>query len=168
MGERFVVATPDRQVEVRGTRFHVSLVPADEACGGGTVTRVRVDEGVVTVRAPGSPEVRVEAGGLWPSDCRPAAPSAAAHPGARATPRPHRAQPPAEPAPAVAASTLGAENDLFAEAARAARAGDAAAALRALDQLVTRYPASPLRAPAEAERARILSRAAPAAAPAAP
>jgi hypothetical protein len=172
VGERFVIATPDRQVEVHGTRFHVSLVAVDQACGHGTVTRVRVEEGVVTVRASGSPEERIEAGGVWPADCPPRAPLAAARPVATTVARPHRAPaPPASapaPAPAPAHSTLGAENDLFAAAARAARAGDAPAALRALDELVTRYPASPLRAPAEAERARLLGRATPPAPPIAP
>jgi hypothetical protein len=172
VGERFVIATPDRQVEVHGTRFHVSLVAADQDCGHGTVTRVRVEEGVVTVRASGSPEERIEAGAVWPAECPPHAPLMAAQPAAIAVARPHRAPaPPAAaraPAPAPAHSTLGAENDLFAAAARAARAGDAPAALRALDELVTRYPASPLRAPAEAERVRLLGRAAPPAAPIAP
>jgi hypothetical protein len=158
-GERFVVATPDRQVEVRGTRFRVSLAPADEACGGGSVTRVAVDEGVVTVRAAGGGEERVVAGGRWPSgDCG-AAPAPTA-PGARRRlhPRPEpRATATATPAGERAApSTLAAENDLFGQAARAERAGDATAALRLLDQLIARYPQSPLRETAEAERRRLL------------
>jgi hypothetical protein len=168
-GARFVIATPDRQVEVHGTRFRVSLVPADEGCGGGTVTRVQVDEGVVTVRAFGSPEERIAAGGEWPSGC--AAPHAvvpptSAAPAARRVRHHSSARPEPEEASAPPASTLAAENDLFAAAARAERAGDNAAALRALDQLLTRYPSSPLRGPAESERARLVSRVAPG--PAAP
>ena len=169
-GARFVVATPDRQVEVHGTRFHVSLVAADEGCGGGTVTRVRVDEGVVTVRGSGTPEEQIMAGGQWPSGCAPRAaePSRAS---TRAKPARHQATSGSEPAVVQAPqpSTLAAENDLFAAAVRAERAGDSAAALRALDELVARYPSSPLRGPAESERARITSHAAPApAVPASP
>jgi ferric-dicitrate binding protein FerR (iron transport regulator) len=154
-GRRFVVATPDRQVEVRGTRFQVSLAPADPSCGDGTVTRVVVDEGVVTVRAADGSEDRVAAGERWPANCSTAA-------------RPHRSHPterPSAPAAAPAAasaststSTLAAENDLFGRAARAQRAGDAATALHLLDDLLARYPGSPLRSAAETERARLLER----------
>jgi ferric-dicitrate binding protein FerR (iron transport regulator) len=163
-GARFVIATPDRQVEVHGTRFRVSLAPADAGCGGGTVTRVQVEEGVVTVRPSGGPEERIAAGGAWPAGCAPRAPELPARLAARPARRSrhHASAAPAEalvPETTPSSSTLGAENDLFAAAARADRAGDSAAALRALDELVTRYPASPLRGPAESARARILSRA---------
>jgi ferric-dicitrate binding protein FerR (iron transport regulator) len=157
-GERFVVVTPDRQIEVRGTRFRVSLVHDDPACGGGSVTRVAVEEGVVTVTVPGGAELRVAAGERWPGGCaQPPTPAAVAPAGAVAraggaaarTPAPRRVEAPS-------ASTLAAENDLFGRAARAARAGDSAAALRLLEQLVARYPDSPLREAAEAERLRIV------------
>ncbi|HEY5090288.1 MAG TPA: FecR domain-containing protein, partial [Polyangia bacterium] len=52
-GERFVIATPDAEVEVRGTRFRVAVVPSVADCGRGTVTRVSVTEGVVVVRSLG-------------------------------------------------------------------------------------------------------------------
>ena len=163
-GARFVIATPDRQVEVHGTRFHVSLVPADEGCGGGTITRVRVEEGVVTVRTFDGPEDRIAAGGEWPSGCAPRIAEPPARASTRARPARHHAAASPEPPPVEAppSSTLAAENDLFAAAVRAERAGDSAAALRVLDQLVTRYPSSPLRGPADSERARIMSRVAPA------
>ncbi|MES1210503.1 MAG: FecR family protein, partial [Pseudomonadota bacterium] len=67
-GERFVIVTPDAEVEVRGTRFKVDVVPAAADCGGGTVTRVAVEEGLVEVRGPGG-DVRVPAGAQWPTDC---------------------------------------------------------------------------------------------------
>jgi ferric-dicitrate binding protein FerR (iron transport regulator) len=157
-GERFVVATPDRQIEVRGTRFRVSLVRGNAACQGGAVTRIAVDEGVVTVRAPGGAEGRVAAGERWPADCsaRPSviesnsghgAATEARALGVRAGPRPRSARP--------ALSTLGTENDLFGQATRAERDGDSATALRLLDELIARYPASPLREAAVRERLRL-------------
>jgi FecR protein len=67
-GERFVIATTDAEVEVHGTAFRVAVVPADPVCGGGTITRVAVTEGVVTVRHDGT-EVRVMPGQVWPARC---------------------------------------------------------------------------------------------------
>jgi ferric-dicitrate binding protein FerR (iron transport regulator) len=68
-GERFVIATPDAEVEVRGTRFHLAIVPAIRGCGQGTVTRVSVTEGIVVVRSSGV-ESRVLAGTRWPFGCQ--------------------------------------------------------------------------------------------------
>ena len=69
-GQRFIIRTSDSEVEVHGTSFTVSVVPAaapsDPACG--TVTRVVVFEGVVTVRHDGV-EARVPKGSSWPADC---------------------------------------------------------------------------------------------------
>ncbi len=62
-GERFVIRTPDAEVEVRGTSFRVATAPPDPACAAVTTTRVNVFEGVVTVRfevpprRPSTPEV---------------------------------------------------------------------------------------------------------------
>jgi hypothetical protein len=67
-GERFIVATADSEIEVHGTAFRVAVVPADPACGGGTVTRVSVSEGVVTVRRDGV-ETPVRPGNVWPPAC---------------------------------------------------------------------------------------------------
>lgn len=165
-GERFLVATPDREVEVRGTRFRVSVVPAVGDCGGGTLTRVTVDEGVVVVRPAGGAEERVTAGGAWPTDCRPqqAVKSLAEHhrPVAHVTAAPA----PIAEAPAKdlggsqppATSTLGLENELFGRAVRAEREGDAAKALLYLDQLISKYPHGSLRESAEIERAGILGK----------
>src|SRR6266700_2046877 len=68
VGERFIIATSDAEVEVHGTAFRVAVVPADPACGSGTITRVSVTEGVVSVRR-GDVEVRVTPGQVWPESC---------------------------------------------------------------------------------------------------
>lgn len=182
-GERFVVTTPDSEIEVRGTQFRVSVVTPDRACGGGTPTRLEVDEGVVVVRHDGA-EQRVAAGGRWPScvtasasgapapastiasTATPAiataaspaalhdAPSAAGHP-------PPGHEPNGSPLraadPSEPASHLAEQNDLFDGAVRAKRAGDAAGALAKLDRLRATYPNSPLAENAEVERFRVLA-----------
>jgi ferric-dicitrate binding protein FerR (iron transport regulator) len=160
--ERFVISTPDAEVEVRGTRFRVDVVPAVDDCGRGTVTRVSVIEGVVMVRSSGG-ESRVEAGRRWPSDC-------AERPGSIAREEEAAAVPWTEPtrqalprativraaAPAGASvSTLATENDLFGAALKAERAGDRREATQLLDLLLARFPASPLRESAGVERARL-------------
>ena len=78
-GERFIIATADAEVEVHGTAFRVAVVPADPACGGGTITRVAVTEGVVSVRR-GDTEVRVTPGHVWPEQCETATTAAASAP----------------------------------------------------------------------------------------
>jgi hypothetical protein len=87
-GERFIIATFDAEVEVHGTAFRVAVVPADPSCGAGTITRVSVTEGVVSVRRDGV-EVHVTPGHVWPERCEQAASSssAAAAPAADAHPR---------------------------------------------------------------------------------
>jgi predicted Zn-dependent protease len=116
---------------------------------------------VTTLTGADGTEERVSAGERWPANC----PSAAT-PEVQRAHRPRAAErpsvTPAAPAAApasVSPSTLAAENDLFGHAVRAARAGDSATALRQLDELLARYPGSPLRSAAETERARLLERA---------
>ncbi len=58
VGHRFVVALPDGELEVRGTRFVV------EAHGGHTV-RVTVYEGLVALRVSHEPERLIAAGQRW-------------------------------------------------------------------------------------------------------
>ncbi|HEY0839733.1 MAG TPA: FecR family protein, partial [Vulgatibacter sp.] len=60
-GERFVVATTDAEVEVRGTRFEVD---ARE----GKLRRVQVQEGMVEVRAAGRAPVALRPGERWLPD----------------------------------------------------------------------------------------------------
>ena len=160
-GERFVVATPDAEVEVRGTRFKVTVVPSDEACGQGALTRVAVYEGVVVVRSLGH-QVRVEAGHRWPLGC----PERTLSPVA---PAPERATISVKHAPArvsstllksapvesVLASTLATENDLFGAALKAGRAGDRREAVELLNVLLARFPNSPLKQSAESARAKL-------------
>ena len=84
-GERFIIATADAEVEVHGTAFRVAVVPVNPSCGSGTITRVSVTEGVVSVRRDGA-EVRVTPGHTWPETCDqtpPAASAASAAPSAR-------------------------------------------------------------------------------------
>jgi hypothetical protein len=159
VGQRFLVDTPDAEVEVRGTRFRVSVVPADPLCGHGTWTRVAVTEGVVEVRHAGA-EARVAAGEEWPNDCGRTA---------RVDVRPARngatVGPPAPPTRAVspsAESTLGAQNNLFAQAVAAKRGGDVPGAIAILDRFLTKYPASPLTESVMVERIRLLRSADPA------
>jgi hypothetical protein len=158
-GERFVIDTPDAEVEVRGTRFQVTVVPGDEACGRGVVTRVAVSEGVVVVRSLGQ-EVRVDAGHHWPLDCsertilaeRPAPERATAS--VKHVPA-HASSVKSTPAESVSASTLATENDLFSAALKAGRAGDHREAAELLDVLLARFPQSPLRQSAESARAKL-------------
>jgi ferric-dicitrate binding protein FerR (iron transport regulator) len=89
-GERFVVRTPDAEVEVRGTVFRVTIVAPDADCGSGTVTRVSVDEGLVEVREAGASSF-VRPGESWPAHCGPALP-VATPPAARSAARSYLAR----------------------------------------------------------------------------
>ncbi len=159
-GGSFDVVTPDARVEVHGTRFSVSV---DRASGGVTTTHVAVTEGRVRVSSRGA-DTTLGAGDAWTS--RPAtapAPATSAAPVAPAPPRPSAA--PVAPAPAspprVAAapgSTLAQQNRLFQQAMAARRAGDDRRAIALLDQLLARYPGSPLEQDARVERFRALKR----------
>ena len=143
--QRFVVRTLDSEVEVRGTQFRVSVAPSDPSCGAGTTTRVAVSEGVVVVRHAGT-EARVGAGEQWPAGCGQSA-------SATVNNNPVIAR--AGPAPSTA-STLGEQNDLFAQAIAAKRRGDAGGAIAGFDRFLARYPGSPLAESATVERMRLL------------
>jgi len=154
IGGRFLIATADAEVEVKGTRFEVTVIPEPSSCAPFVRTQVMVHEGVVAVRFGGG-EVRLPAGSVWP-----ACPTAAAPTTTARQVRPARA--PAPPAAAVAApprsdpSTLAAQNDLFAAALAARRRGENAEAIRWLDRLIARYPDGPLIESARAERRRLV------------
>ncbi len=67
-GERFVIDTPDAEVEVRGTVFGIS-VEASEGCRGLTNrSTVAVSEGAVWVRS-GTAQVLLHPGESWTSPC---------------------------------------------------------------------------------------------------
>lgn len=67
-GQRFIVSTPDAEVEVHGTVFRVAVVESDAGCAAGNQTRVEVLEGIVEVRANGTVS-RVRPGERWPAAC---------------------------------------------------------------------------------------------------
>jgi hypothetical protein len=184
-GQRFIVDTRDAEVEARGTLFRVAVVPADGGCGGGSTTRLAVLEGVARLRAAGH-EQSVAAGESWPAGCdgraaRIEPPPAPAHTararvvgrGAasalteKAAPVAGVTSPPEAPVeaalPAARSSSLGAENDLFAEAVSAKRQGRLPEAARLFGALATAYPGSPLVESALVQRMKILSTIDPAA-----
>jgi hypothetical protein len=171
-GERFIVDTSDAEIEVHGTTFRVAVVPGDASCGGGATTRVSVVDGVVRVRAGGQ-EVSVPAGGAWPEGCDVERLHAEHRAGGHA--RSHHAhtapaetaamaEPEAAPAvdlppapPAVPASSLAAENDLFAAAVHAKKQGRLDEAARLFGDLVTSHPSSPLVESALVQRMKVLA-----------
>jgi hypothetical protein len=170
-GHTFAIRTPDTTVTVHGTAFAVDVVPAAQGTAG---TRVRVSSGVVSVAAGGH-EVYLTAGMEWSS----AAPEAASRgslveppkeapvaaavaqtqaAGATRTP-PHRGHAQAH-SPArddsASASTLGEENRLLASAIAAAKGGNYGDAVDTLDDLLRRFPTSPVAPEAHVQRFRIL------------
>ncbi|HEX7451554.1 MAG TPA: FecR domain-containing protein, partial [Polyangiaceae bacterium] len=168
-GQRFVVRTPDAEVEVRGTAFRVSIVDPDASCANGARTRVSVTEGIVEVRGAGA-STYVHPGEVWPAGCTVnpvAATTDSARPAAAALVAPHmlpkreRAgssvsseQQLIEPAqrPAKEASSIAQQNELFAQATAARQQGDSARAVSAFEQLILRYPSSPLAESAAVQR----------------
>jgi hypothetical protein len=161
-GQRFLVDTPDTEIEVRGTQFRVAVVAADPSCGGATWTRVVVSEGVVEVRHAGA-TARVAAGEQWPSACGQPAnvrAGAALEATAALTPAHIAAPPPVAPSRTATRralqSSLGAQNNLFAQAVAAKRRGDTQHALAVLDRFLAKYPASPLTESVMVERMRLL------------
>jgi ferric-dicitrate binding protein FerR (iron transport regulator) len=169
--ERFVVTTPDAEVEVRGTAFRVALVQGDPSCEGGTPTRLDVSEGVVVVTHAGS-QIRVAAGEHWPlcavtapalratGTAEPTAlsPSGPATSTAKTVAKSVAVAPrPTEAVASTPSSRLAEQNDLFDEAMRSKRAGNGAVALVKLDRLLADYPGGPLAESAAAERMRVLA-----------
>jgi ferric-dicitrate binding protein FerR (iron transport regulator) len=68
-GERFIVNTPDSEVEVRGTVFTLDVDTASPACrGSGATSTVHVREGEVSVRSRDN-RVLVHPGETWTIPC---------------------------------------------------------------------------------------------------
>jgi hypothetical protein len=147
---RFLVDTPDSEVEVRGTQFRVSVVSPDSGCGAGVQTRVSVTEGVVVVRR-GGVEVRVAAGEEWPSGCARAA--ATESPMVRRQRAVHSSD---GASSSVAMSTLSEQNDLYQRAVVAKKHGNVPEALDGFDRFLRTYPSGPLAESAMVERMRLL------------
>jgi hypothetical protein len=167
-GERFIIETPDAEIEVHGTEFRVAFgEPEAVPCSGfgpaeAIATRVSVSAGVVTVKWAGD-EQRLLPGDEWPPRCpaatappppaeleRPAvAPARAAH---------HRAAKPAITAqrePTM--SALEAQNNLFVAAVRARREGRTDQALVLFNRFIRDYPAASLFEGALAQKMRLLA-----------
>jgi hypothetical protein len=135
-GQGFVIETRDAEIEVRGTRFTVEVVPLDGACARLSSTRVTVEEGVVAVRSGGR-ELSLRAGERWPREC-------------------FEPKPAEEAVIAPASSSLGAQNDLFAQAVTLKRSGDTAGAISLFEHLMEAWPSGPLAESAEVERMKLL------------
>jgi ferric-dicitrate binding protein FerR (iron transport regulator) len=164
-GERFVVATPDAEIEVRGTSFRLTAGAADTICDEPSSTRLEVFEGMVAVRR-GSAVTLVGAGSVWPSGCqrRPQVtplPTPASAAKIVEAPRLRRsvAMSPAPPPPRAPEpeSTLAQQNDLFARAVAARRSGDRQGALERFFELERRFPSSPLGEASMVERMRLVT-----------
>lgn len=158
-GERFVVRTPDAEVEVRGTSFSVAIAPSEPSCGGGSVTRVTVDEGVVVVRR-GATETRVGRGEEWPAGCDPTTEIASTSETADTTTTniPSGTHPARREAPGAgaSASSLVEQNNLFSEALAFKNSGQRAAAVAAFERFLAKYPSSNLAENASVERMKLL------------
>jgi hypothetical protein len=160
-GERFVVRTPDAEVEVRGTSFSVAIAPSEPACGAGSVTRVTVDEGVVVVRRGGT-ETRVGKGEEWPAGCD--APVADGDTGDPSIPDRSNTNIPSGRHPSrrdsaggnTSASSLVEQNNLFSEALAYKNGGQHAAAIAAFERFLAKYPSSNLAENAAVERMKLL------------
>jgi hypothetical protein len=165
--QRFLVRTPDAEVEVRGTAFGVRWTDASSCISR---TRVTVTEGIVVVRARGV-EQRVSAGQDWPAGC---AGTDAVQPKVAPSPVTEKTAPgiaaPIEPRfqgagqPArtdtgkpPATSDLTAQNAMFAEIVAARKRGDLRGAIAACERLLSLHPSSTLAEDAFAQRMRSLT-----------
>jgi transmembrane sensor len=140
-GRKFTVLAGDVEVRVIGTRFSVR-----RTAGAEPRVEVSVSRGVVEVRSARRPDVvaRVAAGQNWIESSAEPEPLARAEPPAA----PAVASVPSEPelqkreiSPAASAPlAVPAARELFEKAAESRRAGDAAAAARAYEELLRLHP----------------------------
>lgn len=161
-GQRFIVTTPDAEIEVRGTRFRLSFLEHADPCAG-TSTRIEVTEGVVEVRAARG-VTTVSAGQHWPADCTVAAEGALDEATDPKSYSPSIAEPSPAPIKGGRAATPEQEsallpaNDLFADGVARRRQGDVSGALRVYQELLRRFPNSALAENAMVERMRLLAK----------
>lgn len=150
----FSVDTPDSQVVVHGTEFSV-LVERDPRTQA-LATTVSVTRGSVFVSHGGEQRL-LEIGATWSSHAAEAAP-----PATDLEPRSEPALTPAPRSKAVHAQvpppSLAEQNRLFQAFLDARAAGDDARAVRLLDELLTRFPDTPLADQARLGRFRALQR----------
>lgn len=165
-GQRFSVQTPDARVVVHGTVFSVRV---DGSREHGRETCVEVTDGVVIVQHDGS-ETALNRGDRWGCDANenPAA-KLAANPSSSAAPAAESAaverdtdvnehRPGSRVAPrAPQHGTLAEESRLLQEALAAERTGQPDRAQSLLNQLLARYPSSPLAPEARRASTRIAS-----------
>ena len=148
-GDEVSVHTEGVSVVVHGTRFSVEHWAGEVGTSGRTSawTRVEVSEGKVAVYAGGQ-ERLLTAGAQW------TLPSSTLGSTAAELTGPSQEAP--EPTPAVgSASTLAVENALLGSAMQQRRLGHLDRALYMLDDLIARYPQSPLVETARLERLRV-------------
>jgi ferric-dicitrate binding protein FerR (iron transport regulator) len=156
-GQRFSVQTPDARVVVHGTVFSVQV---DSKRGLGAATCVEVTDGVVIVQHLGG-ETALNAGDSWGCGASVSA-EGSANPVPAATPAKgtdvsDRHSVPRSGARRAEPSTLGEESRLLQEALAAERVGQPERAQGLLNQLLARYPKSPLAPEARRASSRIAS-----------
>jgi ferric-dicitrate binding protein FerR (iron transport regulator) len=133
-GRSFVVTTPHAEVVVHGTAFSVEVLEPDARPGE---TCVVVTEGSVSVHSAGA-EVRLGPSGRWSSLANASR--------CDGKPAPRRTNP------------LALQNSLFQTAITAVHRGDDREAVRLLDELLQKFPDSPLAPEAKDLRKRALER----------
>lgn len=151
----FSVDTPDSQVVVHGTEFSVRVEQDPRTNTFETV--VSVTRGSVFVSHDGEQRL-LELGTTWSSHARDTAPPPATAFEPQASPP---LTPPGRPKAAhaaVAPPSLAEQNRLFQAFLDARAAGDDARAVRMLDELLTRFPDTPLADQARLGRFRALQR----------
>jgi ferric-dicitrate binding protein FerR (iron transport regulator) len=150
-GRRFVVATEDTEIEVKGTRLEVEVRQVDAACDVATATRVHIDEGTVWVKH-GSDQIVLNAGDSWPicgaavAPSKPAPAEGAGAPAAALAPSPSAAHEP----------TLAEQNAKYREAIAARKRGDLPGALKLFEAFYKEHPRSPMAEAARVEQLRLL------------
>ncbi len=163
-GGSFEVVTPDTLVTVHGTEFTVRVAAS------GTTTVV-VHEGQVSTKSRGQTAMLTPgADATWmskqdpaptPTQARAAKPPEAAEAPAKpeaASAKPPKAAANAARAPAAPETSLAAQNKVYAAALAARDRGNDSQAVALLDELLRRYPSSPLAPEARLERFRALKR----------